>query len=297
MMTRFLAPLAALLLATTACAPGASGAPGQPGRFQPAMWSVSDSDTTIYLFGTVHLLPEGVDWRTPRFDRAFRDADTLVLEVVLPEDPTVHAQALQRMAISPGLPPLLQRVPEADREGLRRLVAGSGIPPAALDAMESWAAAVALGSTLYRDSGLSPDRGVERVLQAAAAGKRIEGLETLEEQLGFFDGLPEEAQRSLLVGLVAEAGSADDLFQRLLNAWGTGDLARIAETYEGASGLSPEVADALLARRNAAWTEWVRRRLDRPGTVMMAVGAGHLAGRGSVIERLEAAGLAVRRVQ
>ncbi|NJC32845.1 hypothetical protein GGR88_000319 [Sphingomonas jejuensis] len=284
------APLIALFGSGCAAAPAATEA-------RPALWQVADADTRIYLFGTVHLLPEDVTWRTPAFDRAFAEADTLVLEVDMPTDPQAQASRYAALATSPGLPPLIERVPPADRPALARMIAESRIPEASLNALETWAAALALGTTLYRESGLTPAAGVEQVLKGAAGGKRIVGLETLEQQLGFFDTLPESAQRDLLRGLLQEAEGADGAFDAMIAAWTAGDLRRLAETYQDAEGLSPEVADALLARRNAAWTEWVKQRLDTPGTVMVAVGAGHLAGDGSVIQRLEQQGLRVRRVQ
>lgn len=290
-LTTLFAPIAALLL--SACAPPAA-AGAEP---RPAMWVVADEDTRIYLFGTVHLLPRDTVWRTPRFDRAFADADTLVLEVDMPADPASHAARYRALAAAPGLPPLLDRVPPARRGALARLIEDGGLRPAQLDGLKTWAAALAIGSTLYRDGGLSSAAGVESVLRREATAKRVVGLETLEQQLGFFDALAEGAQRDLLLGMVDEAAGAPTQFADMVAAWTSGDLATLAATYEQAEGLSPEVADALLARRNAAWSDWVRERLDVPGTVMVAVGAGHLAGDGSVIDRLGEMGLTVRRVQ
>jgi len=293
LLSRLLAPFAPLLALIGG---GCAAAPATT-EARPAMWQVADEDTRIFLFGTVHLLPEETRWRTPAFDRAFAAADTLVLEVDLPADPQAQASRYAALATSPGLPPLIERVPAAERPALARLIAQSRLPEASLNALETWAAALALGSTLYVDSGLKPSAGVEQVLKGAAGAKRIIGLETMEQQLGFFDMLPEEAQRGLLSGLLEESQGAEGKFEEMIAAWTSGDTARLAETYEDAEGLSPEVADALLARRNAAWATWIRQRLDTPGTVMVAVGAGHLAGEGSVVERLERQGLTVRRVQ
>ena len=71
----------------------------------------------------------------------------------------------------------------------------------------------------------------------------------------------------------------------------------IAKSFNADLGEAPELMDALLARRNANWANWVKGRLDKPGTVMVAVGAGHLAGDKSVVKMLEKQGLKVTRVQ
>ncbi len=54
----------------------------EPKAASPAMWKVADKDTTIYLFGTIHLLPKDTKWRSPAFDKAAASADTLVVETI-----------------------------------------------------------------------------------------------------------------------------------------------------------------------------------------------------------------------
>jgi uncharacterized protein YbaP (TraB family) len=82
----------------------------------------------------------------------------------------------------------------------------------------------------------------------------------------------------------------------MIEAWEKGDadeLARLMNQDED----EPELMEKLLYARNKAWAEWIRARLDRPGTVFIAVGAGHLAGQGSVQDDLRAMGIASVRVQ
>jgi len=145
--------------------------------------------------------------------------------------------------------------------------------------------------------GLKADAGVEKRLEASYSGKPISGLETVEQQLGYFDGLSEESQRAFLVGVLDDPDGARGEFQAMLDAWRRGDVAKIAETFDSEKTMTPELREVLMTRRNRAWAEWVRKRLDQPGTVMVAVGAGHLAGRDSVQAMLAARGLKAERVQ
>lgn len=267
---------------------------------KPAIWQVSDRDTSIYLFGTVHLLPPGTQWRTAKFEQAAREAGTLVVETIIDEkNPQAFAAELARLSVRPGLPPILDRVRPEKRAALQAVIAKSGIPQAALDRMETWAAAFALLQLQFKELGVSGTDGVEMTLRQAfaAAGKPIQQLETNSQQLGFFDGLPEAAQRELLEGAVESPAAAKRQFDAMLAAWMSGDVDAIGRTFNAELANSPELREALLLRRNANWAYWLHSRLGQPGTVFVAVGAGHLAGQDSVVEMLKKRGLRVRRVQ
>ncbi len=265
----------------------------------PALWILSDADTKIYLFGTVHVLPKDYQWRTPALDAAMADAKELVLEVADMDDDTKTAGTFMSLAMSPGLPTVAERVPADKRAGFDALVAKSGIPVAALDQFESWAVALTLASGMLKELGVGPDDGVEASLTKTfkAANKPISGLETTAEQLGFFDTLPEEAQRVFLTSMVDDTVDVRKEFDAMIASWAAGDEAKIAISFDDELKLSPELLDQLLRKRNANWTEWLIKRMDQPGTVFMGVGAGHLAGADSVQAMLAAEGYKVTRLQ
>lgn len=292
---RLFAPVAAMLALGSG---PASAAPAHAAR--PALWSVADADTTIYLFGTIHLLPENYKWRTATFDQAIDNSQQLVVETIIDDkDPTKLMAAMSSLAFSPGLPPLVDRVPPAKRAALTAAVKKSGFPPQALDRMETWAAAFILLGNQFRDLGLKGQEGVEAVLRGAftAKGKPIGELETNVEQLGFFDTLPEKAQRQLLEGAITPSADMNKDFGGMLAAWSRGDVKAIARTFNHDLAASPELSQALIKRRNENWTKWIEQRMASPGSVLIAVGAGHLAGKDSVVEMLKKDGYRVRQVQ
>jgi uncharacterized protein YbaP (TraB family) len=281
--------------AVTALLPQAADAKGAP-----AMWSVSDADTTVYLFGTIHLLPADYKWRTPKFDRAIAGSNELVVETIIDEkNPTELMAVMARLAVSPGLPPIAERVPPAKRALLADAIRKSGIPQAAFDRLETWAAAFLLLANQFKELELKGEEGVEVVLRGsfAAQGKPIGQLETNAEQLGFFDALSEASQRQLLEGAIESSPETRKEFQAMLASWARGDVAAIARSFNSDLSASPELMNALIKRRNANWSKWIERRMAQPGSVMIAVGAGHLAGKDSVIELLKRDGYRVRRVQ
>jgi uncharacterized protein YbaP (TraB family) len=292
---RRLAAISAIAATACAAAPAA-----EPRAASPALWKVADEDTTIYLFGTIHLLPKDMKWRSPAFDRVAAGSDTLVVETVIDEsNPTATMGELFKLAVSPGLPPLLDRVPADKRAALATMVAKSGVPPQVFDRLETWASAFILLGVHFQSLGLDSGSGVESVLkkQFQEGGKSVGQLETNAEQLGYFDRMSEEAQRKFLVSVLDDPSAMKEQFGGMLAAWSRGDVKAIADSFNQDLAGAAELKDALLVRRNANWAKWVKGRLDQPGTVLVAVGAGHLAGDQSVQAMLENQGLKVTRVQ
>ena len=298
LLKRFGRRLAAIsAIAATAC----SIAPATEAKAaSPAMWKVADEDTTIYLFGTIHLLPKDTKWRSPAFDKAAAGSDTLVVETKIDDDnPAATMGELFKLAVSEGLPPLTQRVAPEKKIALELAMAKSGVPAQVYDKLETWAAAFMLLGVQFKDLGLDPGSGVDSALkkQFEAGGKSIGQLETNAEQLGFFDRLSEKTQREFLTAVLDEPKEMNAQFGTMLAAWSRGDVKGIAESFNADLGEAQELRDALLTQRNANWAKWVKARLDQPGTVMVAVGAGHLAGDESVLSMLETQGVKVTRVQ
>ena len=136
-LRRGLCLLGMAALAGCETAPAAEVASGRP-----ALWQVADRDTKVYLFGTIHLLPPGYDWHSPALDQALSGSQSLVVETIVDEkNPQALAAELARLGFRPGLPPLAERISPEKRATLETAIAKTGIPRAAFDRMETWAAA------------------------------------------------------------------------------------------------------------------------------------------------------------
>ncbi len=307
MTVKFLtAALSAMLL--SACAPAqtpqavapapVATAPAHQGD-APALWRVSDEDTTIWLFGTIHVLPDGFVWRNPIIDAAIAESDALVLETVSGDGQSDAALLLMQLGVSSDLPPIGERIDPELLPQLASMIARGPFPESFLNGLETWAASLMLVGVTLNDLGLDSDSGVEDQLELIfqLANRPISGLETPAQQLGFFDTLPEEAQRYFLSSVIDTPEDIRTEFDAMLEAWRSGDEEEIARTFDDELVLSEPLRQTLLTRRNANWAAWVRERLDEPGTVFMAVGAGHLAGEDSVQDFLRAAGIETARVQ
>ncbi|RYY25721.1 MAG: TraB/GumN family protein [Sphingomonadales bacterium] len=289
---RRLLPVALALLALAGCSakPAANDA-------DPALWVVRDDDTTIYLFGTVHMLKPGISWFDESVKAAFDKSDTVMLEVVLPGDAEMGALVAE-LGTSASGPSLPEQLSAEDAQKLRKALEGLGMAPTALDRSEPWLAATLLASMPLQKLGYTSKDGAEAVLTAAAkkAGKPVAGFETAREQLGYFDGLSMAAQRALLAETIRGLPDAGKTLEQAVSAWSAGDADRLAALINDDVAASPEVADALLFKRNQRWADWIAKRMAQPGTVFVAVGAGHLAGNAGVQAELAKRGMTVERV-
>jgi len=268
---------------------------------KPALWAVEGSDGApqAYLFGTVHLLPEGVEWQTPALDKAMDRSDALVIEVLGADDPQRLAGAFKALAFSPNLPPVEERLPADLKPKLEQAKDGIGLARMMLDGMESWAAALTLASAQHEKLGLDRADGVETVVEARfeKADKPIRGLETMEEQLGAFDTLPETEQRQMLKDVVSDTSDARAEFEKLLQAWASGNEFGLIKASQGGMMDTPRIREAVLVARNRAWADRLDAMLKKNEHPFVAVGAGHLVGPDNVREFLAAKGYKVVRVQ
>ena len=263
----------------------------------PALWVVKDDDTTIYLFGTVHVLRPGLSWFDDAVRKAFDDSDEVVLELVMPEASAMQAAVMKHAVNSSGTP-LSQLVPADKREAYTQALAKFGMPATALDTYQPWFAATQMSVLTLTTSGYDANSGAEKVITQAASevGKPVTGLETVDEQLGFFSGLSQPSPSALLTRTVEELPHATKMTDDMVAKWGAGDPQGLGELMNESLRETPELSKVLLADRNARWAEWINTRMAKPGTVFIAVGAGHLAGNDSVQAMLAKRQLTATRV-
>ena len=277
--------------ATPAPAPEAAG----PAR--PALWKVSDGDTTIFLFGTIHALPAGLTWYGGPIEAALRSSGQLVTEI--PEtDPAEMQSAVVSNAMLPQGQTLRALLGPEDKAKYEKAVADLGLPVEAFDAVEPWFAALSLALTPVKAGGFDPASGAD--VRIAAEAKKLGiprmGLETAGYQMAMFSHLPMDTQKRYLTEVIDGMPKIPQEMADMIREWSAGHADKVAE-LDNSEEDDPAMIKALLTDRNRTWAEWLRLRLKRPGTVFLAVGAGHLAGKDSVLDMLGKAGVRVERVQ
>lgn len=273
--------------------------PGHDRDADPALWVVRDADTTIYLFGTMHLI-DGRTWFNDEVKTAFDASRELVLEARLPEDPAALTSMTMRYAVDPQGRTTSSRLTPAQNAALNRELTARGLPDGALDRFEPWFVSMTLTALTAQQIGLSGDNAPETILTRAARARSIPiaELEGMEHQLRIFDTMSDSAQVAQLVQTIEDIDEIGVKVPQMLTAWSTGDVARLAAmTTEDMDSEDGRILYRILfTDRNNAWATWIQRRMAQPGIVFIAVGAGHLVGNDSVQAALRARGIQSARV-
>jgi uncharacterized protein YbaP (TraB family) len=260
----------------------------------PALWKVADEDTTIYLFGSIHLLPKDVDWLRGPLKAAFEESREFLTDVDVTRVEAFGPTMMAAATLSDGQT-LRSLMSNEERTRFEAAVASLGLPMESLDKLEPWIVSQLLQTVILMRSGYDPANGVDMMLTRLASEKQRSWLETLEFQLERHDTTPMDQQLAYLADTVGWTAIVREWNDRMVALWLAGDAAALADHIATAYS-DPDYYDRMLTERNANWATWIDQRLDTPGTVFIAVGAGHLGGRGSVQDMLAGRGIETVRI-
>lgn len=268
------------------------------GSGSPALWTLSDEDTTIHILGTVHLLRPELDWMSPEIRAAIEGADKIVFEA----DTTSPQAQRELMAFFAGHgifsdgQRLSNLMTEEEVAFVSEALTAVNLPFDVLQTMRPWFAAINISVMQLTASGYDPEAGVESVIQQMVAerGPRFAYLETADQQLGGLAALDDCEQVSFLLATVESLDEGVEMLDILIGEWADGDVHGIGLLMANPEMIgSQAIYDVMLTDRNRRWVPQIAAMLDEPGTVLVAVGAGHLAGEDSVITMLRDEGFAV----
>lgn len=270
-----------------------------PALADPALWVAKSPTATVYLFGTVHVMPDGAKWRYPALDKALAASSKLYVEED-DDDPVT----MQILVLQYGMDlkhPLSSMLDDADRARLDAAAKAAGVAGGGttLDAMKPWLAALTIAVAPIVKAGYDPKSGADKQLEREfrSAKKPIGAFETAAEQMKFFADLPPTLQMDLLHNTLDDYAKGPAEIAKLVEAWQAGDVAAIeGNVNRDMRTRYPELYDVLLVDRNRNWAKQIADLLKDHGTLFVAVGAGHLAGSDSVQAQLRKLGIATERV-
>jgi uncharacterized protein YbaP (TraB family) len=288
------APIAsAAMVASPLASPLASPVAGTG----PALWVIKDADSTIYLFGTVHVLRPTTVWESPRVTAAFNSASDIWFEISNPDDVAAIMPLIQQYGVAPGQPLSSQLTPD-EMTQLDAAAQVLGVSGAQMDIFRPWYAGLTLSLAPLKKAGYDPASGVELTLKtrAEAAGKPVHGFETIEKQVLILANLPQDIQLEFLRSTLKDYDDASTELDAMVDAWSSGDVAALERvTNEDMKTEAPDIYKALLVDRNVGFADGIQTLLAGSGTAFVAVGAAHLVGPDSVQSVLEARGVEVKR--
>lgn len=288
-----------LLLTAAVALPVLTPGPAAAQDAAPALWVVRDADSTLYLFGSVHVLKPDTAWRTDRVDQAFASAQDVWFELSNPDDAAAAVPFIQQHGLSIDRP-LSSRLGAEDIARLDIAARSIGASAAQMDPMRPWFAAMNLTMAQLVRAGYQPGTGVDLILlnRARTEGKEVRAFETMEQQLGMFAGMDEATELSFLRYSLDGFDDAIELTNGMVETWRTGDTDGLAHLMLTEWKVDfPAVYDLLLTRRNIDWADQIEERLKGSGVTFVVVGAGHLVGSDSVQAQLAQRGITATRVE
>lgn len=264
----------------------------------PALWQVSDDNSSIFLFGSFHILPVGAEWRSELFDRTLAAADKVVFETDIgpAAQAEIGAKAFVRGMYVDGT--LLSDVMDDALEArLREQLSDVGVSVGTLLAMRPWMAANTISVAALSLEGYSL-QGVEMTLDPEIDPARKVFLETGDEQLDVLAGAPEAEQIAMLESTLDQLETLPKVMDKMVHNWLNGTPERIADLFlVEMGGFESTFMDRLIYDRNRNWMEPLEAMLAADEQALVIVGAAHLIGDGSVVDLLTKAGYRVERVQ
>lgn len=295
-LVRAFAALLALSAASCAQAPTQ-----QEGGITPLLYAVRDRDSTIYLYGTVHVRPRGADWGNARVRAAVDESSEVWTELLMDPETDARTQqlAMQLGRAPPGRPLSSWLTPEENAR-LNEVTTQLGLAQGALEPFRPWMASLTLTLVPLMRAGYDPESGVDRALDAYAdnAGKTMRALETPEQQLNFFAGMSDELQHEMILEAIDEADSVAEMIGQMTASWERGDERALANAViEETRREYPELYQTLFVERNNAWMEELTREMEGSGVDFVAVGAGHIVGRDGLAAQFRARGYRVERLR
>jgi uncharacterized protein YbaP (TraB family) len=273
----------------------------------PALWTIKGPHTTLYLFGTVHLMKPNVVWNTAKVASAVSASQTLLEELADADKaesmPGPETAALIKQLGTDPEHPLSTKITKEDVALLETAMKQMGAPgESVLEPLRPWLAGLTVEVLPIMKAGYDPKSGVDIVLAGDFRDKNkpVQGLETIEQQLHFLADMSEAQEIESLHIQLKDLGHATTDLEKTMAAWEKGDDETIASIEnDGIVKEDPALYQRLVVQRNKTWAEKLAQLLQNDGpdtTTFVAVGAAHLAGPDSVLKMLQAKGFTVTRL-
>lgn len=275
----------------------------------PAIWKVDGATGDIYFFGSFHILPKDVKWRTPELEAALQQAQQLDFEINLDDaqNPLKMTALIQQYGFLPTGQSLRKMLAVEYRTRLEAAAKDLSLPLPAIDRMRPWLVALTITSLSAMKQTTKPG---EKMNPAAATGeqagadihlwnwakannKERGALETLESQIQIFANLTPAEELQYLIMTLQQSEKLDESLSVLLNAWLAGDTKKLDKLLNGEMDSFPAMRQALFNERHEKWMPQIEVMLADGKTHVIIVGAAHLVGKGSVIDLLRAKGIKV----
>jgi uncharacterized protein YbaP (TraB family) len=268
-----------------------------PAAADPALWVAKGAGATVYLFGTIHVLPAGDTWMSAEVKAALAASTQLWTEADI-SDLGDAVSALRHYGLDASVDPVTL-LPPAYRDRYRREIAEVGLPPVLFAHARPWLAEILLSEGAMQKAR-PMELGAEAKLLAYAREHHMgmATFETLDHQIALMADMPPDVQLASLEEQIDEFDQAGAIYQRMLAAWHAGDQDALEKLInQEMRSRSEELWTELILRRNEKFERRIEDMLQGTATAFVAVGAGHLCGSDGVPALLKERGVQVVRLK
>ena len=272
---------------------------GVAARADAPVWAIKGAKNTVYLAGSVHMLPASDSKLPAAFDKAYADSAELVMEIDMDDLNPMDAQGMMmEKGLFSGDETLSGVIGKARFEKLEKQADSMGIPGEALEHFQPWMAAMTIEQLQLMKLGFDPSSGVEMQIANHAKGdhKPITGFETMQEQLGLLADMSMPDQVKFLDLTLDEMQEAQSELNDLLGAWRAGSASKLANMLSEEYGQAPALYNTLVADRNRKWVPQIERLLKSDKNYMIIVGTLHIVGRNGLLDLLKADGFSAKQL-
>lgn len=267
---------------------------------KPAIWRLERGDASLYLLGSVHLLPDNINWYGGSIEQIVNDADEVVFEVHLtPEKESRSTQIVLANGIFQNGDTLNNHLEPEEYETLISLAQSYGIPGSAISSFKPWYASIVLSVSAIVKQGWNPNSGVDKSIEkiAAVQNKTISELETVEFQMSTLYDHPLDVQAAMLKDTLVQLKDINAVTLEMVDAWASGDAERMNVAFLEPMKLQEEIYEKLVLQRNSNWIPVIEKLFAKDQVTLVVAGVAHFIGDDGVIGMLEEKGYKVIRVQ
>ena len=285
------------ILAALAFASCSSFPVAQTGR--DTLWRVSGDHNSVYLLGSIHVLPRTAYPLRPALQKAFDDAQRLVFEVDLDKfSAETLRQEFQRTGFYPPSDSLSQHLSREANRFLALILPAFGSSLDRVQRFKPWFLAEVLSSRYLQMAGYRDDLGVDMYFykKAKAAGKPVLGLETIRDQAEIFESFNDQEGEAYLISTIASLPAYSKVVGRMVGAWENGRVNELDRLLNEHAQKEPITYAMMFSKRNGKWLPQIERFVKGGANYLVIVGAGHLVGEQGLIRTLQRAGYHVEQL-
>lgn len=267
---------------------------------KPAVWLVEQDDAKLYMLGSVHLLPDNVNWYEGLVEQIVGQGDEVVFEVHL--TPQKEAQSVQ-IVMENGLftngDTLKNHLNDDHYNNLVLTTQSLGLSAATISSFKPWYASLLLSVSAITQQGWDPESGVDKYIEdvASGAGIKISELETVQSQMATLYDHPLDVQTAMLKDTLEQLKNIREITLEMVDAWASGDLERMNTAFLKPMKEQEELYAKLVVQRNRNWIPVIEGLLKKDQTTLVVAGVAHFIGDDGVVRMLEKKGYEVKRVQ